>query len=260
MTDDPQKAQEQPVAEPQDSPMPSEEIKEEEVPAEKAEQPTEGLPEDVKERTKREFDKLQTNLREERARREYYEQLFQQMQPQKEEQPKFVDPITGLPNEEALANLSKQTKDAARRAEDAEKRVLEYQQAQENKQVFAVHPELNPDDKTFNRDLHNLTRSFLLDSMVNPDGYEGKNLSFMEAAEKAKGLLKSNVEEAKKLGAEEAIEQLTPKEQASLDAVGSPSRRTDIDNLDDLRLRSRDRNEEGRLARIKRFNKILGQG
>lgn len=249
----------QPVAEPQVSPMPSEEEKAAEVPTEKVEQPKEGLPEDAKERTKREFDKLQTNLREERARREYYEQLFQQMQLQ-EDQPKFVDPITGLPDENALANLSKQSQQAIQRAEQAEKKVLEYQREQENKAVFAVHPELNPNDKAFNRELHNLTRSFLTDSMLNPDDYGGKELSFLDAAEQAKKRLGINLEEAKKLGAEEAIEQLTPKEQASLDAVGSPSRRSQVDNLDELRLRSRGESEEAKLARIERFKRIMGQG
>ena len=223
------------------------------------EEPKEGLPEDARERTKREFEKLQTNLREERTRREYYEQLFQQMQPQ-EEQLKFVDPLTGLPNEEALANLSKQTQEAIQRAQKAEQIALQNQIDQENKTVYTVHPELNPDNKSFNQDLHNLTRSFLLDSMVNPDGYEGKNLSFMDAAEKAKKLIGTNLEEAKKQGATEAIEQLTPKEQASLDAVGSPSRRSDVnDDLDTLRQKSRDRGEEARLARIERFNRITNQ-
>ena len=67
------------------------------------------------------------------------------------------------------------------------------------------------------------------------------------------------IEQIKKQAASEAIEQLTPKEQASLDAVGSPSRRSNTDNLDDLRLRSRGNSEEARLARIERFNRIHNQ-
>jgi len=247
----------QPVTEPQDSAMPTEEVKAE-VTETKVEEPKEGLPEDAKERTKREFDKLQTNLREERARREYYETLLQQKQPQ-EEQPTFVDPVTGLPDENALANLSKQTQEALRLAQEAKQSELERARDQENQAVYAVHPELNPNGEKFDQDLHNLTASLALHSMVNPDKYGGKNLSFMEAVEKAKSLTGKNLEEAKKLAAKEAIEQLTPKEQASLDAVGSPSRRSNIDSLDELRQRSRGNTEEARLARIERFKRIMGQ-
>src|SRR3990167_645076 len=183
-----QQAENNPVAETQEPAVPTGEQQTEET-KKKVEEPKEGLPEEVKERTKREFDKLQTNLREERTRREYYESLFQQMQPQ--EQPKFVDPVTGLLDEQALTNLSKQTQEASNRAAQAEKRVLEYQRDQENNAVYAIHPELNPDGKSFNKDLHVLTKSVALQSMVAPDDFGGKQLSFMEAVEYAKKMYKA---------------------------------------------------------------------
>lgn len=252
MAEDTQQAQNEPVPEPQDSPMPSETETAEEVTEQSSTQP-EGLPEDAKERTRREFDKLQTQLREERSQRMYYEQLFSQMQPQEQQQ--FIDPNTGLPDEQALASLSKQTQEALKAANDAKKATLEYQRNQENQAVYTAHPELNPDGKSFNKDLHVLARSVALQSMVSPDDFGGKELTFMEAAEYAKKLYKAGGKEA----ATEAIEQLTPKEQASLDAVGSPSRRSSIDDLEDLRLKSRGRDEEARLARIERFKRITGQ-
>lgn len=256
MAEDTQMAEEQPVSDTQDSPMPSEEQQTAAV-----EQP-DGLPEDAKERTKKVVEEAlqkaktyEEQLREERTRRQYYESLIQQPKPT----PQMIDPFTGLVDESALLTLQQQTQEALRVANEAKQRNLEYQRDQENNAVYSVHPELKPDAKEFNKDLHNLTRSYLLDSMVNPDSYNGKELSFMEAAEKAKKTLGAQVQEAKKQGATEAIEQLTPKEQASLGTVDS-ARRGDSESIDELRLRSRGRDETAKLARIERFNRMTKQG
>ena len=253
-----------------DSPMPSENAEQPEQSQESA-QKTEGLPEDAKERTKKvvqdalsEAKTYKTQLQEERARREYFEQLFSQMQtkqPKPEEQPKFVDPLTGLPNEEEIAKVAKTSQEALKLAQETRERSEQYLRDQENKRLFAAHPELdkqsNPEG--FNQELHNLTSSLLVDNMLHPENYQGKTLDPVDAAAKAKKMLGINIEQIKKQAANEAIEQLTPKEQASLDAVGSPSRRSNTDNLDDLLLRSRGNSEEARLARIERFNRIHNQ-
>ena len=268
MAEDPQQAQNiNPVTDPQESPMPSD--KQQEVdssePSKGEEELSEGLPEDAKERTKREFEKVKQDrdeyrksLQEERARRKYYETLVSQAKPQKQEpQVQFIDPLTGLPNEEALTTLSRQSQEALQIAQEARQRNLELQRDQENKAVYAVYPELNPDAKEFNQDLHNLTRSIALDSMLNPNEYGNKELSFSDAATRAKKILLGNTEVIKQQAATEAIEQLTPKEQASLAADGSPSRRGMTEDLDELRARSRGKDEAARLARIERFNKIM---
>lgn len=249
MAEDTQQAQEIPVTETQESPMPSEEQKTEIV-EEPIKETSTGLPDEAKERTKREFDKLQTQLREERARREYYQNLFSQV-PQNQ-QP-IVDPNTGLPDEQVLTQVQREAAEARSRAERAERAI----QHMENQQVYQVHPELNPDGKEFNQQLHNLTRSISLDSMMNPESYGGKDLTFMEAAQKAKDILGKRAEEVRKQTTQEVTEQFTAKEQASLDAGGNGRRPSEPD-LASLRLASRGNDDGAKQARIARFRKIQG--
>ena len=60
------------------------------------------------------------------------------------------------------------------------------------------------------------------------------------------------VAEAKKEGAKEALEQLAPKEQASLDQVGSSNARTQtLENLEGLRRQSRRGNSDAIMERLK---------
>lgn len=256
---------EEPVAEPQGSPMPSEDEKKaedlEETSGESQEEETqepEGLPEDAKERTKREFDKLQSQLRDERTRREYYEALINSNQQPQQEQSQFVDPYTGQPDEKLNA-LAKSVSEMAQTIEQERQERVKANQREEEEAVYAEYPELNPEGKSYDKTFRNLTRSIALGAMVDPDAYGGKELTFMEAAKEAKKIMKGNVEEAKKEGATEAVEQLTPKEQASLEAVGSPSRRSEVDDLAELRQASRGKDSNAVQARIERFKRIQGQ-
>jgi len=259
------KAQKEPEKKTQVAPMPSAEQKtpessdvvvKETTSTEKVE---EGLPEDASDRTKHEFDKLQQQLRDERTRREYYESVFQSMQTQKPEQPKSVpvyDPETGLVNEQAFTDLQKQSLEATARAERAETAVQQYLQDQEEKQVYQKYPELNPNlAKTHNKTLHVKVRRLMVDSMLNPNDYGGKQIGFMEAADLAKEDDTSAVEQAKKEGAKEAMEQLTPKEQASLEAVGTPGRRTELSSdLEELKILTRKGNIEAIAERLRRIS------
>lgn len=260
-----------PVSEPQDAPMPSADqqtpVSEgqgmdapQEVSTPKAEDTA--LPESAAERTRREFDKLKEQLRQERTRREYVESVFQSMQP-KQPEPQItpiIDPDTGLPREDVLTDIQRRALEAEQRAKNAESQVQSYLQEQENRATYAVYPELDPQGPTFNKDLHRRTRSFILDSMLNPDDYGGKQLSFKEAADLAKGVDTKAITAAKQAGAQQAIEQLSPKEQAALEAVGNPSRRAEaLSNLEELRRRSRQPGDEGTLAVIERLKALPKQ-
>ncbi len=89
------------------------EPKQEETQVAEPEEPQ--LPEGVKERTSEEFDKLKAKLRDERSRRLYLENVYQQIQqPQQrvEVPPQLYDPATGLLNEKAFTDLQAQTQDA----------------------------------------------------------------------------------------------------------------------------------------------------
>ena len=104
-------------------------------------------------------------------------------------------------------------------------------------------------------------RAFALDSMIHPEDYSGKPLSFKEAADLAKSNLPAKkVEEVRKEAAKAAIEQLTPKEQASLEAVGSPDRRSQVEQpLEDLRFRSRKGDQDAIVERLKGIP-VVGRG
>jgi hypothetical protein len=225
------------------------------------------LPENASDRTREQFEKLRSreedlrkSLQEERQRRELAERTYQSMQPKQEQQEEVAplyDPNSGLLNEQVLTDVQKRAMAAEKRATQAEQSIQNYLNEQENRETFNEYPELNPNDtKTFNKDLHITTRQILLDSMVNPQDYENKQLSFREAAALAKTRLPGALDNAKKEGAQEAMEQLTPKEQASLAAVGSASRRGDVGNLEELRKRTR---KGDHTSSIQRMKSILGE-
>ena len=257
MAEDTKKTKEEPALPAQEPELSTGEQQQAEVEPER-ETSEEGLPEETSERTKREFDKLTGSnkdlaeqLRDERVRREYYESLFNSMkQPEPEPNP-IIDPNTGLPSEQVLTDIQKKTLEASQRAERAEQAIQNIEREQENRTVYAKYPELNPDGESFNKDLHVLTRSIALQSMVSPADFDGKQLSFMEAATQAKKMLGLEKEQVIK----ETIEGLEPKEQGSLEAQGSSGRRQ-TDDLDELRRISRRPGDAGQEARIKRFQKL----
>ena len=280
MADD-TKANETPENDTQESPMPSEDQKTPDssddataspAPREEAASSTEDqeLPSDTTERTRAEFEKMRKRYAEERAKREYYENMFTTLktQPQKEQEEEVApiyDPNTGLLNENVLTDIQRKTFEAEKRARAAEAAIKEYEQnrqkeayERENQETYKEFPELDKKNKKlFNQELHVETRKLMFDSMLNPDDYKGKNFSFLEAAKLAKQRIGSTLEAARKEGATEAIEKLTPKEQASLDAVGSPGRRNEVgQDLETLRQRTR---AGDRLAAIERTKRILGQ-
>ena len=213
------------------------------------------LPDDATERTRREFDKLQQQLRDERARREYAEQVYQSMQPQQDTaMAPIYDPDTGLIDPDQLTDLQSQTIEANRRAERAEKAVENYVKSQEEREVFSVYPELDPKGDKHDKKFHVETRRIMLDSMVNPDDYDGQ-LSFKQAADLARQSVR-DPEQARQLGAQQALEELTIKEQASLGAAGTAgrSRFMESEDLQNLQVQTRLGSREAILERVRRLN------
>lgn len=269
MAEDTKAQQNQPVKETQESAMPAEEQQTADIPKAEGEQPVQAeqpqaegegeLPEGVKERTTQEFEKLREKLRTERQRRMYLENAFDRFEPQQQQQaPPVYDPNTGLINEQALTNVQRQASVAEQRAARAEQSLREFKLQQEEREAFGAYPELNPLNKSHNKAFHRQVRAILTDAMLNPDDYDGRQLSFKEAADLAKRVNPQLLESAKKEGAKEAIENLTPKEQASLEATGTPARRRDVEtDLDTLKKRSR----KGDLgAIVERLKKVGGEG
>lgn len=267
-------AEEKPVTDTQDSAMPTEDQKttvtestQEAAPTEVSSKETEseGLPDSASDRTKREFEKLKNELREERRKRQYVETVFngiQQKQAPQQEVPQPVpvyDPNTGLLNEQALNEIQQRTIQAEQRAQTIEQRFQQMDEERkaeaqriEEQEAFTAHPELNPESKSFDQTLHNITSSLMLKAMLEPDKFGGKQLSFKEAGDTAKEWIQKVANGAKKTGAQEALTQLTPKEQAALEAVGNPTRRTEVgSNLDDLRYRTRKGDIQSIVERLK---------
>jgi len=268
------RAQENVESQTQPEPMPSSEQKtvEEqpsvEAPQGVAEQTTETqLPDSAKERTKAEFEKLQDKLREERTRREYLETVFNSMQSKpKEQKPEenpepMYDPQTGLLNERYLTEVDRRAREAEERARRAEESIKGYEQQKvrdydeiQRRDAFTAYPQLNPKEKNFDRELHVATRRVLLDSMANPDDYGGKEISFKEAADIASKSLPKALQTAKDEGARDAIENLTPKEQAALEATGTYGRRNQLsDDFETLRDKSRRNDVDAIAERLRRI-------
>ena len=239
----------------QEAPMPSAE------PTEVPQEPqVDGLPESASDRTRHEFEKLREENRRERERREAAEAAFRTLQPKVEAQPEPIyDPDTGYVNEAVLTETQKRAIEAEKRAAKAEEAVSQFRQEQEAREAYLAHPEANPDAKEYNPKLKNLAAGVILQSMLNPQEFGGKQFSLKEAYDYLKADTNTKaVEEARKEGAQEAIEQLTPKEQATLEAIGTPARRSDLGQSHDTLIERTRRNDFDAIA--ERMNRIKDQG
>lgn len=254
MADEP-RAQEVPDAS-QDSPMPSDkpeatpQTNEAASPQGESTQEVTGdepqLPEGVKERTSKEFDKLRTQLSAERQKRLQYEALFNRIdqnapQPAQSGKDPIFDPETGDVDTQQLVQRLQLAEQRAARAEATTRQSAQEQQERE---AYSAYPELNPSSDKFDPSLHRITRAILTDSMMNPGDYGEKILSFKEAGDMAKQMSPKQLEEAEKKGATEALEKLAPKEQAALEASGRSDRRQDVSNMQNLQEATR-RNDLG---------------
>lgn len=255
MTDD-QQAQLNPDTDTQESAMPTEE---QQTPV--AETTTEvdqsdvssdgktetGLPVEVKERTRQEFEKLKSELRDERARREYMEQVYNSLQPKANEpvETPIYDPDTGLLDEQVLTDMQRRTKEAEQRAQKAESSVNSYLEAQEKREVFTKHPDADPNAEQFDKNMSDVASSLIFRSMVHPEEFGNKQLSFMEGIERAKSMINPNKD----------VKQTELKEQASLENTGSSGRRTQVESdLQELQRKSRRGDKDAILERIKRLD------
>lgn len=234
-----------------------------------------GLPSDASERTKQRFAELTKQLSEEKQRakslEDAYKTLSQPAQSRAQDKTEtvateesFIDPVTGFLNEAALANSQKRAIEAEKNAseakatierfmQDQKKSALEAAQKAEATEAYTAHPDLNPDDKAFNKELHDFTTAIILQERY----MNGNELTFKQAGDRAKAAINKIVVDAKGEGAQEALSQLDAKENAALETTGSPSRRqTAQDNLETLRQQSRHGQPD---AIVERMKKIQGK-
>lgn len=209
------------TAEPQQSAMPTEdkkgsgaEVAQDAAPVteEATEVPTSELPEDAKQRTREQFDKLKGEKEALQQELNQHKQVLKQP-PQPEKETKLYDPTTGLVDTNALNKLGDDI--ASLKRENANLR-----QEAGNKEVTELlnsHPELDKDNKDkFNQELFDEATRLWMHSLAYPDSYGGRALTQEQAAVRAK----------KKVGKKETPEQQTEretvKEQASLGISGKP--------------------------------------
>jgi hypothetical protein len=234
-------------------PVPSSEPAKEAEPVDATDKATEvDLPEGVSERTKEQFNKLKEanqSLKEELAKKEKFEPIFDSMRPQTPaqgltqgqlDQVTDTDPTTGerFINEQKLTTL---LTNSTQKAEAAVAQVNRFIEDQQTREAFNAIPQLNPQDSKFDPDIHKATRAYILDSMMNPQDYNGRQLTYKEAGERAMKATNAEIAKVEK----EANAQQTAKEQGSLEATGRSDKRVQTNTSEEeLRHRIRSGDED----------------
>ena len=104
-----------------------------------------------------------------------------------------VDPVSGerFIDDKKLQSKIEDLNSKATKAEDAVQRYIQTSEQREidrqNEEAFDSYPELNPTGENHDVRFHNQTRALIYDSLINPQDYGGKPLSFKKAADFVKG-------------------------------------------------------------------------
>jgi hypothetical protein len=100
-----------------------------------------------------------------------------------------TDPVSGdrVINEQKLNARIEELSTRASRAENAVSKYIETSEQREierqNREAFNAYPELNPSAQGHDVTFHNQTRAVIYDSVLNPQDYGGRPLSFKDAAD-----------------------------------------------------------------------------
>ena len=190
------------------------------------EAPTSELPEDAKQRTREQFDKLKGEKEALRQELDQYKTI-RPTQPEKESKPLY-DPTTGLVDTDALNRLgddiaSLKKENERLRKETGDKEVIE---------MLVKYPEMDQTNKDkFNQELFDEANRLWMHSQAYPESYGGRSLTQRQAASRAK----------KKVGKKETPKQRsereTVKEQASLGISGKPGQGVKTQTVDETQER-----------------------
>lgn len=264
MTDQPQ-AETVAEKDTQPEPMPSSEEKTTEVveteevgesEAKPVEASADELPEEASDRTKGQFDKLTKELAKEREERIRLERTFNSLQPKQPSTPSdWYNAETGEVDVTKLTAREQQTTAELNRLRtqlDGFNRINEQQQ---EKEAYAVYPELDPKSGNFDDELQEHVISYMATSMA-----KGNTPTLKEAADKVMSLATRTAKKAEKEGAKKALEQLSPKEEASLGATGRSDRRLPSVDIEALRAKTRIGGTKGAEAIMARMKSITPVG
>lgn len=118
----------------------------------------------------------------------------------------------------------------ASRAEEAVKMYVQTGEQREierqNREAFSAYPELNPSDSSHSPIFHNQTRAVIYDSVLNPQDYGGKPLSFKDAADYVKKQQTQMAEAAQKINTEQVTQQQQAATELKQQATASPASET----------------------------------
>ena len=172
------------------------------------------LPKGVSERTREQFEKLKRQLWETK------EKLFRKETPQVPEEglKPLYDKTTGLVDVEALTDLQRRAYEAERKVNEVETRFQQKAQDDQVRELYSSYPEFkNPKTKDTIEFLNEAERLWL-HSQAYPEKYGGEALSQKQAADLAKKKMGTKSETPK-----EEAQRIEAKEQASFGASGKPT-------------------------------------
>lgn len=199
------------------------------------------LPDGTKERTTQQFEKLKQELREERERAKRYEQMLgRQVQPQVPRQVQkpdsnWYDPDTNMVDVNKLQRYNQYLESQVGQLSQRVQSITESDQRKQELETFSVYPELDPNANSYDKDFSDAVQGALTSAYL-----RGETPTFKEVADKIANFAGKKVKVAEKQGATKAMEQLTPKEQASLEATGRSDKRVEV-RQDEAQLQQRTR-------------------
>ena len=180
-----------------------------------------------------------------------------------------VDPKTGetFINRDKLSETMKELRDRTQRAEVQVQKIVKTNEEKEierqNAETFAVYPTLNPKDENFDKQFSLQVEGLVYSSLIGPDRFNGRPLTFKEAADMVRGQqptqpAQSEPEQAEEPGKGEAL-----KETAASGAMSQPQNQTvptDDSDLIALRFATRMGNEQALAQRLIHTEHILPDG
>ena len=200
---------------------------------------TEPTQEEVKPRTEERIKKLTQELRAEREARLRLEQATPAI-------PQWYDPTTGVVDPNKLQEREQTLISQLQTLQQQVSGYTKQQDLAQEKEAYAAYPELKSDDQFHEEVIRKMATEFAI----------GNNPTMKEAADAVMGFAKKLTTKAEKEGARKALEQLAPKEQASLEATGRSDRRLPSQDLASLSRQSRYGGDSGTAAVLARLKNI----
>jgi len=213
------------------------------------------LPEGVKERTTEQFDKLKKELAAERERRVRLERQFAPPSQTLPQIPEWYDPTTGLVDVSKLSQREAILRQELNQVKSQLVGVARQSEITQEKEAYAAYPELNPNRNNFDENFQEHVISYMATAFT-----KGQTPTLKEAADKVMSLAKKVATKAEAEGAQKALEQLSPKEQASLEATGRSDRRLPRVDWEQIRVTTRRGGHAGLEAAMQRISRIKSVG